>query len=311
MENNLENFIALSQKIGQNISWIQGGGGNTSIKLSSELMAVKSSGTLLKDMKEKSGYTFINTKDLNHQLLTTSTEKDYFSSLLNSVKSDSETCLTRPSMETGFHAFLDTWVIHTHSVYVNVLACVKNYNLLLSKGNTDIIYIDYKTPGYELTNAIKISYNNTPSSIFILQNHGIIVSSPTEYDAYNLHDDINKKIISSLNLDLFEQKFNLRSQSKEYHVMNYNGAYTINQLTHHILFPDQCIYISNNLVKESKGIGIKGTLRQAQAVYEIICAYDYIHTQIEKNNFQVNYIDNSLIAHLQKMPSEKYRRKHL
>ena len=44
-QENIESLINISHQIGANISYIQGGGGNTSVKINNNLMAIKSSGT--------------------------------------------------------------------------------------------------------------------------------------------------------------------------------------------------------------------------------------------------------------------------
>ena len=45
-------LISISNEIGSNKAYIQGGGGNTSVKLDENLMLIKSSGTSLKDMSK-------------------------------------------------------------------------------------------------------------------------------------------------------------------------------------------------------------------------------------------------------------------
>ena len=47
---NLKYLVNISNKIGKRCDYTQGGGGNTSVKIDSENMAIKASGSTLKEM---------------------------------------------------------------------------------------------------------------------------------------------------------------------------------------------------------------------------------------------------------------------
>ena len=68
----------------------------------------------------------------------------------------------RPSIETGFHSILKKYVIHTHSIYSNILACSKSFENLTATifKNDDFIIIPYFPPGTILTRNILKEYNN-------------------------------------------------------------------------------------------------------------------------------------------------------
>ncbi|NMA66786.1 MAG: class II aldolase/adducin family protein, partial [Clostridiaceae bacterium] len=51
---------AISQYAGKRIDYVQGGGGNTSVKLNDEFMAVKASGYKLSQITENEGYVVVN-----------------------------------------------------------------------------------------------------------------------------------------------------------------------------------------------------------------------------------------------------------
>ena len=58
----MKNFEFISKEVGLPIEFTQGGGGNTSVKLNDELMAVKASGYKLKQISPSEGYVVVNYK---------------------------------------------------------------------------------------------------------------------------------------------------------------------------------------------------------------------------------------------------------
>ena len=129
---------------------------------------------------------------------------------------------TRPSIETGFHSFLKKYVIHTHSVYANILTCSKSYEKIINKifKNDNFISIKYFPPGTILTRNILHEYNNFyllnkkyPEIIF-LKNHGIIVHAESTEKAIEIHEHITKKISVYFNLSYFDfPEVNLKKRS--------------------------------------------------------------------------------------------------
>ncbi len=136
MKEDIKNLVDISRKIGSYPEFVQGGGGNTSVKINSNLMAIKASGYLLKDMTESDGFAFVNYNDINdhikNDIISNNTE-DEFSSFVKekTSKTDNYPAL-KPSIETGFHALLPyKYIVHTHSVYSNIL-------LLLLRGKRGV-----------------------------------------------------------------------------------------------------------------------------------------------------------------------------
>ena len=106
---NAKTLIDISHKVGKKISYIQGGGGNTSIKINKSLMAIKASGTNLKDMGINKGQTLVDFKRINNFLDGPEISEEDFSAKINSISADKS---QRPSIETGFHSLLGKFVIH-------------------------------------------------------------------------------------------------------------------------------------------------------------------------------------------------------
>ena len=68
----LESFSQLekiSQIIGNLPQYVQGGGGNTSVKINDELMAVKASGYKLKQITTSEGFVVINYKNIKNIMI--------------------------------------------------------------------------------------------------------------------------------------------------------------------------------------------------------------------------------------------------
>ena len=56
----LENFRKVSSSVGARAAYVQGGGGNTSVKLEGGLMAIKASGYWLKDIDIDKAYAVLD-----------------------------------------------------------------------------------------------------------------------------------------------------------------------------------------------------------------------------------------------------------
>ena len=225
-QENIESLINISHQIGANISYIQGGGGNTSVKINDNLMAIKSSGTNLIDMSKQKGQTLVDFKKITELLKEPSLEEDDFSKKINSFSYDKS---QRPSIETGFHSLLGKFVIHTHSVFINVLLCCKEGKLLIKELFPNSSWVDYFSPGKNLTLAIKRELAKekkkfSEDKVVFLQNHGLIVSSVSGLKSLKLHEKINQKVRSYYNLSDFKVINCFNEQNRA-------------------IFPDQIVYL--------------------------------------------------------------------
>ena len=116
--NEINRFIDISNEIGSDVAFVQAGGGNTSVKLSTKEMLIKSSGIYLKDMTPNSGFCNVNFPEIKKYHYNLIDDEEKYSQKLNEsvIKG-----VGRPSMETGFHALIPhKYVIHSHPVYLNV-----------------------------------------------------------------------------------------------------------------------------------------------------------------------------------------------
>ena len=277
----LSNLSKMSIKIGQEISYVQGGGGNTSVKLNNSKMAIKASGIKLKDMTQDLGYSIVDYSLLNNYLDSPDSDDEKFSKKIASFVVETE---NRPSIETGFHSLLGKYVIHTHSAFVNVLTCsTEGYEEIL-KMFPNSIWVKYATPGRDLTIELK---KNIPcplpeeGSIF-LQNHGLIVWALSHEKAIEIHNNISETIKDLLGLTSF------LFDSNTFHAPNTNQS--------EILFPDQAVYT----------IDEEGVLK-SDGAQETIYTYDYILTNIKRIGYSPSFLPKDEVDKILDMESEKYR----
>ena len=185
----------------------------------------------------------------------------------------------RPSMETGFHAVLGNYVVHSHSVYVNVLNCSYEGPKILSDLFPESSFIPYVPPGRSLS--LKV-HQHAHAPIFFLGNHGLIVHEKNLQQVISLHERVNNRIREELELPIFNTK---RQQVLERRFINEN-----------ILFPDQVIYTDP-----------KGNFEQSIVQREILSAYSYIYCQITRLGLTAKTLDECDALFLLSMDAEKHR----
>ena len=197
MNKALSDLISISHKAGTDRTWVQGGGGNTSVKTSDgKYMYIKASGTELKDMGPKQGWRRLrldtvlgitHDKELARRDVFVREDKVMGSLLL--ACDDDVSNGGRPSVESPLHAMLDCCVIHVHPWAVGAYVNAKNGRARLEKlfagEKYPFLWVPYADPGYmlcrriaELVDGYEKQYGRKPSVIF-LEKHGIFVAGDT------------------------------------------------------------------------------------------------------------------------------------
>ena len=199
----LKQLIKISKYAGMREDLVQAGGGNSSIKVSSEKMLIKASGYQLADMTETDGYAVVNPSVI----------VDFFKKMpLDKVKKEDEKILLdlayiegrRPSIETFLHSITGKVTLHTHAVLVDIMVTRKNGMEILKKMFPKALFVPYATPGIELAVEYFRSYQNNgekKSNIVFLQNHGLIVSAETDIDVIKKTEEILCTIAKYLHID--------------------------------------------------------------------------------------------------------------
>lgn len=288
LNNNLLNDLKLiSQEVGKNVCFVQGGGGNTSVKLDNKRMAIKASGWLLSDLTEKDGYSVVDYISIKNYIQNPDVDEKVFTKKIKSFVIETE---NRPSIETGFHAMLGECIIHTHSVYANLLTCSKEGMDISKKLFPESLWVPYAAPGRDLTLAVQkaLSLKSYIPKIIFLENHGIIVSTKNAGEAIEIHDTLNKKIQEYF--DLSDDDFNSSNTDE----------LDLEFVKNHIIFPDQVVY---TLAGEE--------MLKTKAAKETLMAYNFILKTINEKNLTPNFISREKADILLNMEGEKYRQKIL
>ena len=295
----LRQFIDLSRAIGQCPDFVQGAGGNVSVKINNKML-IKASGWRLEDISENNGLVAVN---------------------MNNGDIENSQAL-RPSMEAGFHIFLDKYVVHTHSVYTNIIACAadgrKIWVDISREFGIAVVWVDYQSPGFHLATAVKKAvgefkkqYGIAPVAI-LMQNHGLIITGDNLEHVFNLHNEIQELVKQYLNLKKAFPK-DMADYLKNF--IKNNGD-SIENFSNNILFPDQAVFcssISEKILinKETNNIVYKTNQKEALAIKENLIAWAYIIDCAKDCGLKLNFLSLENINYIRNMESEKYRQKLL
>lgn len=339
----LKELVLISQSVGNSPDLIQGGGGNTSVKISEELMAVKASGYRLNQITGDEGYVVVNYMDIKNYYdkvdlnSNIDYEKDSVDFAKKSVIKMEGLKELRPSVEAGFHSILKKYVIHTHAVYGNILCCIKNGEELADRifkdSEINYLWIPYINPGFSLTLKIKNEIDNNiksggkfPDAIF-MENHGLIVNSDSAEDCIRLHAVVNSMIKENLKIEkdypeiiLYEAGEN-KFISKTKYVNNFVKANRIDSeyLDRVALYPDQLVYLNGNFSEAGENnkfeinylngeITYNTTLQEANTIEETLLAYIYVIDNIKARGLQIKLMSLEEIGFIKGWESEKYRK---
>ncbi|MDD4080737.1 MAG: class II aldolase/adducin family protein [Eubacteriales bacterium] len=205
-------FSRFSRSLGVRADYVQGGGGNTSAKLNDRLMAVKASGFLLRDITPDAAYAVLDYQALRSFYGKHAAHDFPDVEAAGSAAAKEATVPVeglaplRPSVEAGFHALLDRFVAHTHSVYANLAACCRETEVILSQALKGADYgfavVPYVNPGATLTFTIKdILEKSGRPKVLVMQNHGVIVHDDNEDKCLQIHEDMNRRLAAFFGLD--------------------------------------------------------------------------------------------------------------
>lgn len=332
----LQELATVAKEIGGQLEDVQGAGGNVSIKLNDTIMAVKASGMRLGELQQESGFVGIDfthmRKFFNDPRSTDDLTKltDHYEQTVTesrvSLPNLPETSL-RPSIETGFHAILDTVVIHTHSVYTNILTCSAEGQKILEKLFPNAAFIPYHTPGVDLTFAMSAALKDHPYTVFFLENHGIVVTGKTVYEAKQRYQHVEKtlkkwlKKTSSLPSTSITTNPDGTLASKAPSLTTFVTTHKelVSTFLDCTLFPDQIVYGTKVGMKgEHKPITIDTktgiitynvSFKEAQAFIENFVAWLFILSEIQKRPLTVKTLSEAQGNVLVNLESEKYRQK--
>jgi len=295
----LQEFTRMSQTAGSRSDYVQGGGGNTSCKLDDSLMAIKASGFQLSQIEPDNAYAVIDFPALrafyaSGEAPFEDVEKAGSAAAREATRTIDGLPVLRPSVEAGFHALLDTFVLHTHPVYGNLLTCAAEGPQLaaevMAPTGENFAFVPYINPGAQLTFAIQsarqaATKDGVPPKVIFLQNHGVIVTGPTAQFCLDLHDQVNAAIASYFQTSVTDwpalevvpasicvgddTHAAYRSNSPWLTAQLKEQAWTLEDFTVKALYPDQLVFLAGQVAVAASGslenFAVSGSAAMAKA----------------------------------------------
>lgn len=265
--NTFDEIVFLGKYLGSRLDISQAGGGNISIKEGGSLI-IKSSGFSLSELSAINGLSIVKDKKIQSliQNLDNLNSGELGKRLEETVDSNSK----RPSIETPLHGIIkDRVVVHVHPIAVLAMASALNGKEICEEILPDAMWVDYATPGKDLAIKFNESYLNDPmKQIFILKNHGIIISSSTASEAISLlettlrkieekigFESSNYRIISKIQKEYFEVFGEYKSVYEVKNVDFYQG-YNLVKDSFSIICPDDVVYFGADIPRVKNGLSL-------------------------------------------------------
>ena len=184
-----EELKAISFKMGNDKTLIQGPGGNTSLK-EGNILFIKASGKKLSEAKKENIFVPINLEEIRDKFNNHRSQDELKINPIDNI-------YLKPSIETIFHAIMPhKIVLHSHSIEVIANTILPNIRERLIPILKDYLwdYIPYARPGIPLAKLIQSSLNKRRSDVLILGNHGLIVGGNSIKETELLQKDIIDKL---------------------------------------------------------------------------------------------------------------------
>lgn len=339
MKQSILDLISISQYAGDRADYTQGGGGNTSVKNDEKgLMLIKASGYRLVDIDQTTAFVAVDKNAIKdyYESVDLSVEKDYEKESAEVSKSSvvplDGIVTLRPSVEVGFHAILKKYVIHTHSVYANILTCSMEGETLAEKLFKDkdfgFIFLPYINPGFELTLAMKnkieeyVKTTGRYPEVIFMKNHGLVVNGDSVDRVKAVNTEVNETIrkyfdlqdnFRSVNLVATETGFKSRTPIVENFVAE--NVLDKSVLDKTPLYPDQLVYLNNILAYSPNTLVVKDgevyyntDKKQATTLEETLAAYLFVVTTVKNAGLTVSTMNEKEVYFINNWEAEKYRR---
>jgi len=324
----------ISHALGADPLIIQGGGGNISFKdRKANSLWIKASGKWLEHANTENVYLELDLKK-GQDWLTTG-KSDFPSDWQKASNSATQ---LRASIETSLHLLFESpVVVHTHPVSILSHVVQQDPQVALSSllGDLNWALIPYQQPGRDLAQAISEHPQFGKCSIFILQNHGLVVCADTPEEA----QAITLEVIQKTSMVTRHERFDLSKATQAQALLERFGfKLPNNPLIHslacsassfesfsrknNVLYPDQAVFLGKNavimsdvekneppanapfIVIPNEGLFIN------QSASVMVEAMLLCHAEVLGRipvNAQLNYLSDSAVAQLTNWDAEKYR----
>lgn len=342
----MRDYVALSAACGARADYVQGGGGNTSVKLDERLMAIKASGYRLGQVGMDDGYAVLDFANIKafYQGTDPATLADVEAqgsaqAKANTLSIDGLKAL-RPSVEAGFHSLLSRFVLHSHSVYANLVCCCKDGQAQAEKALEgapfDYCFVPYINPGANLTFSVAAALKRAQEegkhpSVILLQNHGPIVHNDDVKACAAIHDELNSRIAKHFGvsaadfpqIDIEEKHDGFISNTPWLREKLRSGKYDKKNLCETALYPDQLVFLANSVAfscdargeqkecvicPDSGEVTYHCSQSVALTIEQTLCAVICIHEWLTNAGQVVTSMSDSSKAFIASWESEKHRK---
>ncbi|MDL2217724.1 class II aldolase/adducin family protein [Christensenellaceae bacterium OttesenSCG-928-M15] len=345
-ETALAAFARMSMNAGARADYVQGGGGNTSVKLKDGWMAIKASGYKLCDIRPDAAYAVLDHVSLSAFYMThepealEDVEKQGAAMAKAAIKQIEGLEALRPSVEAGFHSLLDTYVLHSHSVYANLAACAKETAEICEKAFAGADYAwaiaSYVDPGARLTFEIRDAIREVEAktgkrpAVILMQNHGLIVHHDDAKECEHIHDDVNRRIaavfqMSATSFPAVQIKPTgegvFVSDTPELIAALQSGEFSEEFLLRQPLYPDQLVFLNGTLffggepkegccaLDEKSGVvTYRMQEGKARVIEETLMAVVFIVRAIQEAKYTLSVMGEAAKAFIANWESEQYRK---
>ena len=343
----LSDFSAMSKSAGGRNDYVQGGGGNTSVKLAGGLMAIKASGFCLGDIEPDNAYAVLDYEALrgfyfgNELSDFEDAEKSGSAFTKEQVRLIEGLEARRPSVEAGFHSILKKFVCHTHSVYANLACCSLDCTDIAAKAFDGADYswgwVPYTDPGSKLTFAIRDELKRVEHltgrqpAVILMQNHGIIVHADDIKTCLAIHADANERLARAFgvtgdsfpHVGLKESENGVFLADSEYLTEALkSGNFSYKSFLEAPLYPDQMVFLIGTLFEnrselsdgeasvdfEKGSVTFKMSAKKAQVIAETLTAVCFIENTVAAAGHELSTMGEAAKSFIANWESEKYRK---
>ena len=300
-------YQKLSTAVSSDYSFVQGGGGNVSIKTDKDLI-VKASGTRLSEATTLMGFVILN-REVAKECIKSG------SSLQHAVAVDSPD--GRPSIEAPLHVECGgKYVVHVHSVGAIAIGLIEDGFAFCAEEGWQ--YVEYVLPGEPLLSALKSSENfSSPAGVSILANHGLLVWDTSLENCIKrvaLAEDKCRNYFagknSSRGIDEIKNGIDLENNKS----LDFGSVISdrwLQFILENTLFPDQTVFLSGvkfeNLIQDNLHLNIEPLSMGQKEMLKLL----HLLGKILRPEDCKRPLSTSEVSTLLGLDSEKYRKEKI
>jgi len=280
----INTYLSLNRVFGSSTEFVQGPGGNISVKNGNEII-VKTSGTCLGDTQT---YEICDLTILRKCL------SDKNDSVNDAVLHGSGT----PSMEAYFHTLPKRLCVHLHPISLSLLLQNEDPSI------PGVLWIPYRQPGIELAEEILKKYSS--ESILLFQNHGVLILADTVDELFTQVEILYRySSIHYITKNLLDTLYFYAQKDTNYFYRRCPFAKGTIDLTKAIT-PDSVVFLNSDTLLhiEDEWFARSTSWKQTQSIAEIFYAYICL---LENATSSVSLLSNDDIEALKNNKKEKHR----